>query len=232
MVSFTRESNEEEVNQYLGETYGFDLSHFELGLRNIKTFFDLVETKKKKIKFRKKIDDLESEKRKVTEHIDDFLSNSDLWNEIQSEGTPWTHERKVSYIKEEFRLNNVFEKVEKNVRSYQKKLTLLNGFRIETEEKKKRIQHQTLISLVWFYSMFKGEVTNTQKFKDISVLLDWFSEKKSELMVELFGEKIELDDSAIKANYDRYINNPNEHQKVYQELARSICAETLSPVDE
>ena len=102
---------------------------------------------------------------------------------------------------------------------------------METEDKKKRVQHKTLISLVWFYSMFKGEVTNTQKFKDISELLSWFSDNKPEFMDELFGKKIELDVQAIKADYDRYINNPTDDQKVYQELAYSISAETFSPVD-
>ena len=161
-----------------------------------------------------------------------LLSNSGLWDEIQTESNVWTNENKVTYIKEEFCLNQFFEKIDDKVCSLQKKIMLLDGFEMETEDKKKRVQHKTLISLVWFYSMFKGEVTNTQKFKDISVLLDWFSEKKSELMVDLFRKKIKLNVPAIKADYDRYINNPNEHQKVYQELAYSISAETLSPVDE
>lgn len=231
-MDFSKFSDEEEANQHLRDTYGFDLSHFELGLRNIKTFFDLIETKKKRTEFRKKIDDLELEKRKIIKHINYFLTQTGLWNEIQFPDNPWPRERKVSYIKEEFGLNQFFEKIDDKVRSLQKKIILLDGFEMETEDKKKRVQHKTLISLVWFYSMFKGEVTNTQKFKDISVLFDWFSEKKSELMVELFGKKIELDVPAIKADYDRYINNPTDDQKIYQELAYSISAETFSPVDE
>ncbi|TET70220.1 MAG: hypothetical protein E3J56_08430, partial [Candidatus Aminicenantes bacterium] len=218
-MSFTKESGEQEVSQYLRETYGYDLSHFEFSLRNIKTFFDLIELKKKRAQFQQKIDDLESEKRKVIEHIDDFLSNSGLWDEIQTESNVWTNENKVTYIKEEFCLNQFFEKIDDKVRSLQKKIILLDGFEMETEDKKKRVQHKTLISLVWFYSMFKGEVTNTQKFKDIGELLSWFSDNKPEFMDELFGEKIELDIPAIKATYDRYINNPTDDQKVYQELA-------------
>ena len=208
------------------------MSHFELGLRNIKTFFDLIETKKKRTEFRKKIDDLELEKRKIIKHIIYFFTQTGLWNEVQPPDNPWSRERKVLYIKEEFGLNQFFEKIDDKVRSLQKKIILLDGFEMETEDKKKRVQHKTLISLVWFYSMFKGEVTNTQKFRDISVLLDWFSENKSELMVELFGKTVNLDDSAIKAKYDRYINSPSEGLKIYQELALSICADTLSPVDE
>jgi len=232
MMSFAKESSEQEVSQYLREIYGYDLPHFEFSLRNIMTFFDLIEMKKKRTEFRKKIDDLELEKRKIIKHINYFLTQTGLWNEIQFPDNPWPNERKVLYIKEEFGLNQFFEKIDDKVRSLQKKIILLDGFEMETEDKKKRVQHKTLISLVWFYSMFKGEVTNTQKFKDISVLLDWFSEKKSELMVELFGKKIELDVPAIKADYDRYINNPTDDQKVYQELAYSISAESLFPVDE
>ena len=78
MMSFTKESSEQEVSQYLRETYDHDLSHFEFSLRNIKTFFDLIKLKKKRAQFQQKIDDLESEKRKVIEHIDDFLSYSGL----------------------------------------------------------------------------------------------------------------------------------------------------------
>ena len=39
-------------------------------------------------------------------------------------------------------------------------------------------------------------------------------------------------DSVIKANYDRYINNPSESKKIYKNIANSICAESIFPVDE
>jgi hypothetical protein len=232
MMSFSRNDREDVVNQELNNTYGFGLPYFELGLKNIKTWFDFIKIKKKKAKFEKMIDDLESEKRKLIEHIDDFLSKSKLWDEIQSEDSLWLHERKVSYIKDEFNLSHFFEKIDKNIRSYRKKIEIVDGFHIETEEKKKRVQQQTLISLIWYLSMFKGAITNTQKFRDIRELLFWLTENKTELMEELFGEQIHLDESVIKANYDRYINNPSESQKIYKDIAESICAESLFPVDE
>lgn len=233
-MSFDRESERKDVNQYLKKVYKIGLRDFEFDLRNIKVFFDLVKLKKRKVQYQAKIRGLEVYKRKVVAKIIEFLHNADLWKEIKevnSGKNVSTDEGIASYIKRNFGLTPYFERIDANIRFYKRAIILLDGYRVETEEKRKRIRYPTLISLVWFYSMFRGKATNTQKFRDIAKLLDWLSANKPKLMNELFGEQVSLDDPAVKANYDRYIKNPTRNREVYRDIAMSIHCERFSPVD-
>jgi hypothetical protein len=221
-----------ELNQYLKKAYKVRSRDFEFGLRTIKSFFDSIKLKKRKKDFQSKITVLEAAKRKVLKGLIDFLRSSGLLSEItEIRGRVLTDERTVSYIKQHFGLSPYFEKIDNNIRFYKKAVVLLEGFSVETEGKKKRIKLSTLISLVWFYTMRDGRVTNTQKFSDISKLLTWFSTHKPRVMSELFGIQVALDDAAIKANYDRYIKSPSESRRVYREIAGSIDSERFSPPD-
>jgi hypothetical protein len=226
--------NTRELNQYLKKTYKVRLQDFEFGLRNIKLFFDSINLKKRKKEYRTKIAELEAAKRRILQSIFSFLRSTGLWaeiTEIRPIDRSLANERTVSYIKQHFGLTPYFGIIDDNIRFYRRAVILLDGFSVETEENKKRIKLSTLIALVWFYTMRDGKVTNTQKFSDISKLLTWYSTYKPEVMSELFGAQVVLDNNAIKANYDRYIKSPLESRKVYREIAASIDAERFSPPD-
>jgi hypothetical protein len=235
MMSFEIEDPREHVDEYLRTKYGFGLSYFEFSLKNITSFYSLIELKKNKPLFEEEINILETEKRLLIERIDDFLIKVNLWDDIkhnQLEGAILTSDRKVSYIKSNFGLDIYFEKIDEKLKSYKKRVVLLRSFQIETEEKHKRIEPQTLIALVWYLAVQFGENTKSQKFEDVAKLMNWFFHNEIEDMMNLFREPIEMDASAIKNDYERYIQNPNEIQRIYHDLAFSIYGESFSDIEE
>lgn len=234
-MSFEVESPKENVNEYLREVYGFGLAYFEFSLKNITSFYSLIELKKNKPLFEEEINVLETEKRLLIERIDDFLIKVNLWDDIkynQLEGAILTPDRKVSYIKSHFGLDIHFEKIDNKLNLHKKRVSLLGGFHIETEDKYKRIESQTLIALVWYLAFQFGDNTKSHKFQDIAKLMNWFFHNEVEDMMNLFSEPIEMDASAIKNDYERYIQNPNEIQRIYHDLAFSIYGESFSDIEE
>ena len=234
-MSFEIETQKDDVNKYLREMYGYNLSYFEYSLRNILAFYNLIKLKKRAPFFRERIRILETEKRLVIERIDDFLTKVELWDEIkhiQLEGATLTQERKISYIKSNFGLNPHFDRIDKKLKFHKRRVALLNGFQIETEEKKKRITPQTLIALVWYLAFQLGNGTKSQKFQDVAKLMNWFAYHEIEDFMNLFDEPIEVYASAAKNDYERYIQNPNELRKIYKDLAFSIYSESFSDIEE
>jgi hypothetical protein len=225
-----------ELDRHLWKTYRLRRRDFEFGLRNVGSFFVSIKLKKRKKEYQTRISELEAAKRKILKNIVNFLNRTGLWAEITDispENRLVSHEGTVSYLKQHFGLAPYFEKIDNKIRFYRRVIVLLDGFRIETEGKKKSVKLSTLIVLVWFYTMRDADkkVTKTQKFRDISRLLTWFSTHKPELMNELFGTQVVLDDTAIKANYDRYIKNPSASRRAYKEIAFLIDEERFYPPD-
>jgi len=103
---------------------------------------------------------------------------------------------------------------------------------MQTEERKKRIKPQTLIALVWYLAVQFGNNTKSHKFQDVAKLMNWFFYNEVEDMMNLFSNPIEIDASAVKNDYERYIQNPNEIQKIYNDLAFSIYSESFFDSDE
>lgn len=235
IMSFNQDSTEKEVNQHLRDNYERDLSFYEYSLRNISSFYKGVELKKRKSQLQKKINELQSKKRLIIKKIYDFLTRAELWNEINenlSNRTLDSTQDKEEYIIDNFNLDNLFDIIDSKKSPYRRKINLLNGFILKTADKKKRIKPHTLIVLVWLFAFQFGRTTKTQKFEDVRKLLEWFLENRNELIVELFGELKEVDEETVKSDYERYIQNPNARQKIYNDLARDLYNESFSDVED
>ena len=221
--------SETTVNSYLEESYGFDISVFKYSLEIISSTQNLLLLKRRIAQYEKRICRLKNEKKRLVEHIDDFLRNTGLWQNIQVRNRPWNDKKKIQYIQEMYNLGQIDTMIEEEISSIKRQKALLEGFKIATDKKKKGIQTSTLICLVWYLMMFSDRKHSPQKFRDISELLCWFSLKKPELMNELFGVLVEINEVAIKANYVRYVANPNPNEKDFLELAESIASESTIP---
>lgn len=234
-MSFNVKSPKHEVDQYLVDTYGYGLSYFRNSLENIASFYEALKLKKRERKLKAEIQFLEEKKTWLVECIDKFLMDTKLWDDIKQNhfgGSTLTQNRKISFIKSKFRLNNFFNDIDEKHKPLKKRLNLLQHFHVKTSDKKKRIKPHTLVTLVWYLAFSnKKKVSNATKFNDISFLIAWFIHNEYSQIEKLVPSSYVSQSYIIKNDYTRYIQNPRGTRNVYKDLALTICAESFSPQD-
>jgi len=229
-MSFDEKSSAKELNDEL-------VARFDFGLANLENSLSYVQTTYNLIGFRKRVQELElacrrfeALKRRLLKQVDDFLEISGRWKRIMTRHNTereWRRDDKYNFIKEEFHLNELFQKIDQEIKDLNRRIHIINSVRLPTAEKRKRIQPYTLIMLVWLQALSLGCTKPAERYRVAYKLLAWFIENRNDLFTGSISKLKDLDAASIRHDYERYIQMPNDSQKVYQEWAQQIYIDTF-----
>jgi len=234
MNSYGMGSTGEEVSGYLESKYGYSLIQFENTIQVIQTHFKLLDKKRGTREVARTIEYLESSKTELVMKIDEFITKSKSWKWIQSSHPNRgieTEEDKAGFIESEFQLSSYFSFVDERISSLRKVIRILGDVNLYTDRRRKKIQPQTILVLVWIYALVMKGASNRKSFSEARTLLRWFSRNRSELLRETFGPQIRLTLDTIRRNYERYFIKPNHGRGVFRELTESLYSDCFLDYD-
>lgn len=214
-MNFNMNSNDQKLDRSLKEKYGYGFDTFSFLLRNVKAFFELL-AKQRSIKtFEDKIQKLETLKTHIFKKLNEYLKTSESQEEIEDDA-----------IMEQFNLAPFFKIIDQKIKNLEKIANLLRSLNIATGKQKRIMQPHTMVALVWILAMREKGRKLYEIFKDTQILLKRISKKEE--FKNYFEREINISTDIIRRDYERYIKNPNDKQKIYCEIAFSIYADSLS----
>lgn len=205
--SISLDSSIKDVDRFLEDNYGYRIWNFIYSLHSISTMYmkhttgnkqlDSLKAKKKK---------LESAKTKLMENIDDFLSDTDLW-EILRKNYPdkysrWTVGNKEIFITKYFNIERFFKTVDEYMAWIENRIKYYEIYnKIPTD--RLRINPRNLAILIWSNVMLKKSDKEDIDFENISILLNWCSINKN--WSEFFKKKNILSHKTPELTYNKFI---------------------------
>lgn len=234
MPRYDGRSPAEDVNHYLQETYGYSLIQFENSLHCIHTYYKLISRKRSVSDIRNNIAYLESSKEELANKINEFLTKSESWGWIKKnipDIAELTEEQKVDFIRTKFHLHHYFDFASLRINQLRRIIFVIESVHFHTEDKRKRIQIETAIALVWIQAFKEREIPLEKSFIETRNLLRWFSRNRRELLRELSDLQIYKSKDAIRRDYERYIQTPGEGNLIYKELAELLYSQCFCNID-
>ena len=170
-----------EVNEFLRKKYGYGIWNFLYSLYETAKLYSIFEDKKEIDVLQNKAEKLRSAKSKLIENIDQFLIDTDVWEEIKKKypdmDLKWTPKKREKFIIKYFNLNQFFKSIDERIENINYKIKFLEIYGVKL--KKIRIKPRNFIILLWSYVMIKGKNEEDVDFKNISALFNWFSINKN-----------------------------------------------------
>lgn len=234
MVEYNERSPEDEVNRYLNEKYEYSLMQFENSLHGIHTYYELISRKRSISEIRNNIEYLESSKEELVNKIKEILTKSKSWRWIKNnfpDIAEWTDEQKADFIRTKFQLHHYFEFTDLRINQLSRIINLITHIHFHAEDKRKRVQPETVIVLVWILAFKNSGLTINQSFTETRALLKWFFKNRKELLRELSDLQIYKSKDAIRHDYERYIQTPGEANKEYKEMAELLYSQCFCNID-
>lgn len=183
--------SEEELDSFLKERYGYGIWEFEFSL--VHTYGLFSEKKDQKIHqfIEKRIQQLESIKRKIIELLDDFLIEINFYNLNNklnfTKTTKWIPQKRTNFIIENYKLSQFFSVIDGQIKRYKNRRFILNEeppifpFPVHPIY----LKPINLVLLTWSYAMKRGKKTDWINMEN---LLNWFSKKLDEVdILDFFG---------------------------------------------
>jgi hypothetical protein len=218
-------ATEAAIIRHLANSYSYSLVQFEQSLKVIKTYYQLIGRKRASDKIMRHIRYLTSSKEALVRKIDEFFTKSESWGWIKNSYrglAQLTDERKANFIKSKFSLFRYDKFVDERIGQLNRIVSLLSGRELYTVEKRKRVQPQTMLILVWILAFRHAGASNRKSVRETYRLVGWFSANRQPLLREFCNQTIHLGENAFRRYSERYIVNPKPSTRVYAEMAELL----------
>lgn len=215
-INFT----EEELDSFLKEKYGYGIWEFEQSLLEVFTWH-ISKKEEKVFQFiEKRIKQFENLKRKITELLDDFSSEIDLYrlyNGLKpAEIIKWTPSERKKFIIKKFKLSSFNSVINKLIKRYQEHTSYMKEDALEPAQFRMHLKPINLVILIWSYFMRRGSKVD---WINMEILLNWFSKKLDRIgVLDIFKWEKEY---APSPDILRLVRNKYKKTKYYV-LAKNV----------
>ena len=183
--------SKEKLDSFLKEKYGYGIWEFEFSLAYTHGLFSEKEDQEIHKFIEKRVQKLESIKRKIIELLDDFLIEInfyDLNNKLNfTKTTKWTPQKRANFIIKNYKLSQFSSVIDGQIKKYKDRRSLLNEepplvpFTVHPIY----LKPINLVVLIWSYAMKKGKKTDWINMEN---LFNWFSKNLDEVnILDFFG---------------------------------------------
>jgi hypothetical protein len=199
-------SSQKEIDEFLKERYGYGIWNFIYCMYWVATLYNLDKSREEINLLKDKANKLESAKVRLVENIDQFLIDTDIWKGIKR-GYPeqeikWTPKNREKFITKNFNLSRFFKIIDDRIEKINQRIKFLEIYS-KFSAKKLRITPRNFVILIWSHVMVKSEKEGDIDFKNISVLLNWFSRNKN--WRSFFKSTQSISPKTPELTYNKYI---------------------------
>lgn len=220
-----------EVDEFLKERYEYGIWHFIYSLYWVAALYKLYDLRGEIALLKDKVHKIRSAKTRLIENIDQFLIDTDIWKGIKK-GYPdlnirRTRDKIEKFIASNFHLDRFFKIVDDRIEKINRRIKFFEIYS-RIPAKKLRITPRNLIILVWSHVTQEGKKEDNIEFKNISVLLNWFSLNKN--WAGMFKSTKLVSQKTPELTYNKYIKFAKDNE--YNSLSSCLFIDCFPDIAE